>query len=154
VPVIRSTDYTSHYQIVQTPDHVMLLNEAVQNVRIIPLNDRPHLPQSIRSWNGDSRGHWEGNALVVDTTNFSRATNFFGSSEGLHLVERFSRVAAGELRYEITISDPDTWTRPWTVVLLLKQTNDKIYESACHEGNARVVEGMLLGTQETEKNLK
>ena len=154
VPAIRPTPYTSHYQIMQTSNYLVFVMEAIHDARIIPVDGRPHLPQSVRTWNGDSRGHWDGNTLVVETTNFSQETNFFGSAEGLHLVERFTRVAPNELRYEITASDPDSWTRPWTVVLRLKQTEDKLYELACHEGNARVVEGMLLGAQEPEKDRK
>jgi hypothetical protein len=151
VPTIRPTPYTSHYQIVQTPNYVVLVMEAIHDARIIPLDGRPHLPQNIRTWNGDSRGHWDGNTLVVDTTNFSAETNFMGSTEGLHLMERFTRIAEDEIRNEITLTDPATWTRPWTAVLRLKQTQDKIYEFACHEGNSRIVETILSGARIEEK---
>jgi len=154
VPMITPTPYSSHFQIVQTPSYVVFVMEAIHDARIIPLDGRPHLPPSMRTWNGDSRGHWEGDSLVVHTTNFSVETNFLGSAEGLHLAERFTRVASNELRYEITADDPATWTRPWTAVLRLKQTNDKIYEMACHEGNARIVESILLGAHEAEKARK
>jgi hypothetical protein len=151
VPTIRPNPYNSHCQIVQTQNYVLLALEAIHDARIIPMDGRPHLPDNIRTWNGDSRGHWDGNILVVDTTNFSRDTNFFGSAEGLHLVERFTRVAANELRYQVTASDPDSWTRPWTVELHLKQSQEKLYELACHEGNARIVESILLGAHAAEK---
>jgi hypothetical protein len=113
--------------------------------------DAPHLAQEIRNWNGDSLGRWEGKTLVVDTTNFSPEDNFLGSAENLHLVERFTRVAPDEIRYEITVNDPTTWTKPWTAVLRLKQTQDKIYEVACHEGNSAVVEDMLRGARAQDK---
>jgi hypothetical protein len=101
----------------------------------------------MRTWNGDSRGRWEGKTLVVDTTNFSPKDNFMGSDENLHLVERFTRVSQGEMRYEITVDDPTTWTKPWTAVLRLNQTQDRNYEFACHEGNFPIMESMLLGAR-------
>jgi hypothetical protein len=147
VPMPRPGPYTSYYQIVQTPGYVVFVMEAIHDARIIPiagpLDERPHLPQSMRTWDGDSRGRWEGKTLVVDTTNFSPKDNFMGSAEGLHLVERFTRVASDEIRYEMTVDDADTWTKPWTAVLRLKQTQDKIYEFACHEGNAESMKVML-----------
>ncbi|HYL35832.1 MAG TPA: hypothetical protein VEV17_07970 [Bryobacteraceae bacterium] len=136
-----------YYQIFQTPDHVVFFLEAIHDARVIPLDGRPHLPPNIRTWNGDSRGRWEGNALVVDTTNFSGQTNFLGAGEDLHLVERLTRVAPDELHYEITIDAPSTWTRPWTVMIRLKRTEDKIFEFACHEGNAEIMETMLSGAR-------
>jgi hypothetical protein len=132
----------SYYQIVQTSGYVMILMEAIHEARIIPLDGRPHLPRGVRTWNGDSRGRWEGQTLTVDTTNFSSKSNFMGSAENLHLVERFTRVAPAEIRYEVTLNDPTTWVRPWTAVLPLKQTPERIYEYACHEGN-RVMEEIL-----------
>ena len=147
VPMPRPGPFTSFYQIAQSPDYVMFLMEAVHDARIIPLDGRPHLPASVRSWNGDSRGHWEGQTLVVDTTNFSPKTNFMGSAENLHLTERFSRVAPDEIRYEFTVDDPTTWTKPWTAVLRLKHTDQQIYELACHEGNFEIMEDMLSPTK-------
>jgi hypothetical protein len=143
VPMPRPGPYTSYYQIVQSPGYVVLFMEAIHDARIIPLDGRPHLPQTVRTWNGDSRGHWEGKTLVVDTTNFSSKTNFMGSAENLHLVERFTRIAPDEIRYEITVDDPTTWTKPWTAVLRLKHTEDQIYELACHEGNLQIMETIL-----------
>jgi hypothetical protein len=143
VPMIRVSNDTSYYQIVQSPGYVVIVMEAIHDARVIALDGRPHLPQGIRTWNGDSVGRWEGETLVVDTTNFSPKVSFMGSAENLHLMERFSRIAADEIRYEITVDDVTTWTKPWTAVLRLKQTPDKIYEFACHEGNFSVMEGML-----------
>ena len=145
VPMPRPTAYTTHYQIVQSPGYVLVFLEAIHDARIIPLDGRPHLPQTVQTWNGDSRGHWEGLSLVVDTTNFSPKSDFIGSAGNLHLVERFTRIAPDEIRYEMTIDDPTTWTKPWTAVLRLKHTDDQIYEFACHEGNYEVMEGMFKG---------
>jgi hypothetical protein len=139
-----------YYQIVQAPGYVVLLQEIVHEARIIPMDGRPHLPQSIRTWEGDSLGRWEGQTLVVDTTNFSAKTNFMGSNENLHLVERFTRVSPDEIDYEITLDDPTTWTRPWTAMIRLWQTQQRIYEYACHEDN-RPVEGILAGARAQEK---
>jgi hypothetical protein len=121
----------------------VLVLEAIHEARIIPLDGRPHLQQSLREWSGDSRGRWEANTLVVDTTNFSPKSNFMGSSDTLHLVERFTRVSADTLDYQITIDDPATWTAPWTAVIHLKRTAAPIYEYACHEGNEFTMKGIL-----------
>jgi len=141
----------AYTQIVQTPDHLVYFMEAIHEARIIPLDGRPHLAQSIRTWEGDSRGRWEGNTLVVDTTNFSAKTNFLGAGDDLHLVERFTRVALDEIRYEVTVEAPKTWAKPWTAMVRLKRTEDKIYEFACHEGNAPIMETMLAGTGARDK---
>jgi len=151
VPQTRPDNYTSYYQTVQSPGYVVIVMESIHDARIVPLDGRPHLPQSMRTWNGDSRGRWEGPTLVVDTTNFSPKANFMGSAENLHLVERFTRIAPDEIRYEMTIDDPTTWTKPWTAVLRLKQTQEKIYEVACHEGNFEEMQDMLLGARAQEK---
>jgi hypothetical protein len=133
----------SYYQIFQSRDTVVLFTELNDESRIIPLDGRPHLPSSVRLWNGDSRGHWNGDTLVVDTTNFSPKSNFMGSAEHLHLVERFTRTGPDTINYEITIDDPTTWVRPWTAMLPLKQTQDPLYEFACHEGNYQTLVGLL-----------
>jgi len=125
--------------------------EAIHEARIIPLDGRPHLPEGIRRWSGDSRGRWEGNALVVETTNFSPKGNVMGSGEHLRVVERFTRVAADRINYEMTLADPATWTKPWTVVIRLKQSQETIYEYACHEGNVEVMHGVLAGARSAEK---
>src|SRR5262249_42943686 len=125
--------------------------EVAHEARIIPLDGRPHLPQSIRQWNGDSRGRWEGKTLVVDTTNFSTNSNFMGSAENLHLIERFTRAGPDTIEYQMTFEDPMTWKKPWTAMIRLKQTEEKIYECACHEGNQVVMTGMLAGARAEEK---
>lgn len=136
-----------YYAIVQTPSYVVLFLEAVHEARIISLDGRPHVPPSVRLWAGDSRGRWEGQTLVVDTTNFSSSSDFMGSSDHLHLVERFTRSAHDRIDYEITVEDPTTWTRPWTAVIRLKQADAKLYEYACHEGNAEIVHDMLAAAR-------
>ena len=130
------------YQIVQTPDTVAFVNEAFHDARIIPLDGRPHLPDAIRQWNGDSRGRWDGDTLVVETGNFSEDSYYRGAAEGLHLVERFTLTGPDTLVYEMTFTDPTTWAAPWTAALPLKRRAQPIYEFACHEGNYSIV-GML-----------
>jgi hypothetical protein len=142
-------DY-GYYEIVQTPGYVVIFSEVMHQTRIIPLDGRPHLPERIRAWDGDSRGRWDGTTLVVDTTNFSPKSNFMGSSENLHLIERFTRIMPDEIRYEVTVDDPTVWTRPWTAMVRLRRTNEVLYESACHEGN-RPLEGILAGARAQEK---
>ena len=146
-----AASYHNYYQIVQTPGYVMFLSEAIHDARIIPLDGRPHLPQNIRRWLGDSRGRWEGSTLVVETTNYSPKSSLLGSAENLHVVERFTRISLDRIRYEITLTDPTTWTTPWTAVVRLKLTDDKIYEDACHEGNQFVMMGILAGARAAEK---
>ena len=133
----------SYFQLVQTRDHVVIAMENIHENRIIPLDGRPHLPPAIRLWDGDSVGHWEGQTLVVDTTNFRADNPFYGSSDRLHLEERFTRVAPDEIQQEITVDDPATWTKPWTAMQRLTRTDERIFEVACHEGNAPVMEDML-----------
>ena len=134
-PPMLPGPYNNNYQIVQTPGAVLIFTEMIHDTRIIPLDGRAHLPQSIRLWKGDSIGHWEGDTLVVDTTNFSDQTNFRGSGENLHLVERFTRVDADTLRYEFTVNDPQSFTRAWTAAIDSTKTEGPILEYACHEGN-------------------
>lgn len=131
-----------YQQIFQSPGYVVILMAGIHDARIIPLDGRPHLPPSIRTWNGDSRGHWENNTLVVDTTNFSAQSYFLGSTEGLHLEERFTRVSADEIEYVVRADDPTTWTKPWSAKIRLMLRQDKIFEYACHEGNYSI-EDML-----------
>ena len=129
------TGYNNHHQIFQTPGYVVILTEMIHNVRVIPLDGRPHIGQGIRLWNGDSRGHWDGDTLVVETTNFSDKTNFRGSGASLHLVERFTRVDADTIDWRFTVDDPTTWERSWTAVLPFTKVPGPIFEYACHEGN-------------------
>ena len=138
-----AASYNSYYQIVQTPGYVMLMSETTHDARIIPLDGRPHLRQDLRHWDGDSRGRWQGDTLIVETTNFTPKSNLLGAGEHLHVVERFTRAAADRIDYEITLTDSTTWTRPWTALVRLHQTPDKIYEDACHEGNLTVMTGVL-----------
>jgi len=138
--------YNSYYQIVQGPGYVAILSERIHDVRIIPLDGRPHLPKNVRMMLGDSRGHWEGNTLVIDTTNFSSSSNFMGASENMHLIERYTRTAPDRVTYQATISDPTTWTKPWTLMIPLRHTDDAVYEYACHEGNSAMI-GVLAGAR-------
>jgi hypothetical protein len=140
---INAAGPLGYYQILQTPKYVAIALEAIHETRIIPLDGSAHLPQTMRQWSGDSRGRWEGHTLVIDTTNFSPQSNFMGSAEKLHLVEKFTRVAPDTLQYEVTIDDLTTWTKPWTVVIRMNRSQDKLYEYACHEGNYVTMEGIL-----------
>jgi hypothetical protein len=152
VPKIAGNiNYTSHQQILQSPGYVVLLSEVNHEARVIPLDGRPHLPDRLRQWNGDSRGRWEGQTLVVETMNFSPRSFFMGSAEGLHLIERFTRTSPSTMDYELTITDPATWTKPWTALIRLKSTKDLLQEFACHEGNHHVVRGILGGARADEK---
>ena len=139
----------SYYQILQTPGYVALIMEAFHDARIIPLDGRPHLPERIRQWNGDSRGHWEGDTLVVDTRNFSSNSYFRGATEGLHLVERFTRTAQDTLTYRMTFTDPTTWATSWTAEMPLQRKDQALYEFACHEGNHSIVN--MLATARLEE---
>jgi hypothetical protein len=141
----------SYYRILQAPGYVVLYLETGHEPRIIPLDGGPHLPSSVRQWSGDSRGRWEGDTLVVDTTNFSIKSNFMGSSDGLHLVERFTRVAPDTIAYRMTFNDPTTWSSPWTAEIPLKQVREHLYEFACHEGNSQMMRGILAGARAEEK---
>jgi hypothetical protein len=140
-----------YYEIVQTPSYLVLFLEAVHEARIVVLDGRPHLPPSVRQWAGDSRGRWEGNTLVVDTTNFLPNSDFMGSADHLHLVERFTRVEADRIDYQITVDDPTTWTKPWTAVIRLKRSAERLYEYACHEGNYEILRDIFAGARAAEK---
>ena len=142
--------YNNNVQLFQTPGYVVILNEMINDARIVPLDGRPHVPQNIRQWRGDSRGRWEGNTLVVDTTNFRDETNFRGASATLHVVERFTRVAADTLLYEFTVADPMTWIRPWSAAAPMTKTKGPIFEYACHEGNHGLA-NILSGARAEEK---
>jgi hypothetical protein len=148
-PPMLPTGYNSNLQIVQTPGHVMILQEMIHEVRAIPLDGRPHLPPTMRMWMGDPRGHWEGDTLVVDTTNFTDRTNFRGSTDALHVVERFTPIDANTIRYRFTVEDPTTWTRPWTGEVNLRKFPDPIFEYACNEGNHDL--GFLLDIARKEE---
>jgi hypothetical protein len=143
--------YNSYYQIVQTPTHVVFMSEMAHDARIIPLDNRPFPDKKIQNWNGEPRGRWEGDTLVVESKNFSPKSDFRGSRENLHLIERFTRVGPTTLNYEITVNDPSVWTKPWTAMVPFQRTDDLIYEYACHEGNYRSMEGSLKGTRILEQ---
>ena len=140
-PPLTPGVYNNNVQFVQTRDYIAIVSEMIHDARIVPLDGRPH--GTVRRWMGDSRGHWEGATLVVDTVNFSEKVDLRGASEHLHLVERFTRVDAGTIDYRFTVDDPTTWTRAWTAEFPLRRTSQPMYEYACHEGNARSVEGIL-----------
>jgi len=149
-PPMMPTGYNSNYQIIQAPGYVVILVEMLHDARIIPLDGRPHVSSGIREWMGDSRGHWEGDTLVVDTTNFSGKTAFRGSGQNLHLVERLTRVDAETLRYEFTVDDPATFTRPWKAEIPMRATHGPIYEYACSEGNYALSD-ILAGARADER---
>ena len=155
-PPVVPHAYNNNIQLFQTPDHVVILMEMVHDARIVPLDGRPHLSSDIRQWLGDARGHWEGDTLVVDTTNFTDKTGSFdanlrqphGSGETLHLIERFTRTGEHTLLYEFTIDDSTTFTRPFTAVVPMRAGNGAIYEYACHEGNYAMVNGLTSARNE------
>ena len=152
-PPMTPSAYNNNVQVFHTKDHLVLLNEMIHSVRIIPLDARPSLDDGIRQQMGDSRGRWEGDTLVVETTNFLRETGFLGGrhhATHLRLVERFSRVSPETLRYEATLDDPTVWSRPWAFQLLMQQTDQPLYEYACHEGNYGLP-NILSGTREAER---
>jgi hypothetical protein len=148
-PALPDYFYNNLHQIVQTPDRVVILSEMVHDARIVRMNAK-HLPKNIRLWLGDSVGHWEGDTLVIDTTNFTDKTRFMGSTADLHVVERFTRVDDKTLLYRFTVDDPATWTRPWTGEYTWPATDGQIYEYACHEGNYALGD-ILRGAREREK---
>jgi len=149
-PPFQPSAYNNNIQIVQTKDYVMLMTEMVHDARIIPLDNRPHLPKSARLWMGDSRGHWEGDTLVIETTNFSDKNLYRGATPDMKLIEKFSRTAENTLTYEFTVSDPATWATPWTGRIPLDKLDERLYEYACHEGNYGM-EGILRGTRMEER---
>jgi hypothetical protein len=144
-PPMLPPTYNANFQIVQTRDAVVIRHEMMHDVRVIPLDGRPHLAAGIRLLQGDARGRWEGETLVVETTNFTNETNFRGSpqttrqdifaSDALHVVERFTRTGRDEIRYQFTVEDPKTWTAPWSGEMSIRRFDGPIYEYACHEGN-------------------
>jgi hypothetical protein len=149
-PPILPIGYNSDYQIVQNADYVMILTEMIHDVRIVPLDGRPPLPQGLRQLMGSSRGHWEGNTLVVETTHFTDRNPFQGSSENMRVTERFTRTASDMLKYEFTVNDPDTWAIPWSAEIPMKSIAGPIFEYACHEGNYGLANN-LSGARAAEK---
>jgi len=149
-PPMLSGPYNNYVQLLQTRDYVVIFNEMVHDVRIVPLDGRPHLPSALRRLQGGPRGRWDGTTLVVETTNFTSKTNVRGSGENLRLVERFTRTGANTLLYEFTVDDPASFTKPWSAALPMAKTPDQIYEYACHEGNY-AMSGILRGERSQEK---
>ena len=150
-PPMTPGGYNQNVQLFQTPDHVVLLNEMVHSSRVIPLDGREHISDNVRQWMGDSRGHWEGDTLVVETTNFLRETSFRNgvTTSDLKLVEKFTRTDAGTLLYDVTVEDPNTWSRPWSYRIPMRANDMPIFEYACHEGNYGL-ENILAGAREKE----
>jgi len=149
-PPMMPSFYNNNYQIVQSPGYVTILVEMIHDARIIPIDSRPHVDSKVRQWMGDSRGHWEGNTLVVETTNFNDKTRFQRAGANMHLVERFTRTAPDTVTYEFTVADPSAFSRPWTAQIPMKRTDGPIIEYACNEGNY-AMEGMLAGARADEK---
>jgi hypothetical protein len=144
--------YNNNVEFVITKDAVVIHNEMIHEARIVPMDGRPH--GSVRRWMGDSRGRWDADTLVVDTTAFLPQVSVRGSDENLHLVERFTRTDTNTIEYQITMDDPTVWIAPWTARFPMRHVDDRIYEYACHEGNFRSVEGILLGARAQERESK
>jgi hypothetical protein len=144
-PPLIPSPYNNNLQFIQTRDRLVIFTENIHDARIVPMDHRPH--GTVRQWMGDSRGRWDGDTLVVDTINFSAKTSLRGSDENLHIEERFTRVDANTIEYRFTADDPTVWTRPWTAGFPLRRTTEMIYEFACHEGNALIMEGILKATR-------
>ena len=142
--------YSSGMQIHQGPGFVVIRHEMIHEARVIPLDGRRHVSSAIRSYMGDARGHWEGDTLVVETTNFTDRTNFRGSSQSLKVVERFTRTADDAITYQFTVSDPATWDKPWSAEIPMSKANGLIYEYACQEGNYGM-RNNLSGRRSAEK---
>jgi hypothetical protein len=149
-PPMLNAAYNANYQIVQTAGYVMILVEMIHDVRLIPLDGRPQPPPAVRQWMGVSRGRWDGNTLIVETTNFNGKNPLRGSSENMRVTERFTRISDGTIVYTFTVDDPSTWVRPWTAEMLMQQTKGPLFEHACHEGNYGLY-NTLVGARLQEK---
>jgi len=149
-PPMMPSPYNNNVQLFQAPDYFVILNEMVHDARIVPLDGRPHGSPHIRQWMGDSRGRWEGDTMVVETTNFNEKNSFRGSGPRMRLIERFTRTAADTLMYEVTVDDLETFTKPWTFQLPMSPSNGQIYEYACHEGNYGLA-NILAGARADER---
>jgi len=148
-PPMLPTAYNNNIRILQSPGYVTILVEMIHDIRVIPLDNRPRLSQDVRQLKGDSRGHWEGDTLVVETANFTNKTAFRGASENMRLTERFKRLDAGTLLYQFTVNDPETFTKPWTVEIPVTRSEGPMFEYACHEGNYAMTGG-LAGARAAE----
>ena len=152
-PPMLPVGYNSNLQFVQGPGYVVVIQEMIHNTRVIPLDGRPHIAAAIRQYSGDSRGRWEGNTLVVETTNFTGRTQFQRSTAALKVTERFTPIDPQTIEYQFTVEDPATWARPWTAEYPMSRTSDPIYEYACHEGNYGMA-NILRAQREAEKAIK
>lgn len=150
-PPMLPAYYNNNLQIVQTRDYVMIASEMIHEARIVPLNRATHLPAGIGQWRGDSIGHWEGETLVVDTTNFSDKTTLRGSGPGLHVIERFTLADANTLRYHFTVEDPSSFARSWSGESAMTRSSDRMFEYACHEGN-QSLPNTMRGARFSEKH--
>ena len=150
-PPYSPSAYNNNVHIFQSPGYAVLLIEMVNDARIVPLDGRDHLPEGIRQWRGDARGRWEGDTLVVESTNFTDKTSFRGSGKNMRLIERFTRVAPDRVVYRYTIDDPESFESPWTSAIPMKKTDEPMYEYACHEGNYSMFT-MLEGARSAEKS--
>jgi hypothetical protein len=146
------TLYNNNIMIVQAPDSVSIVHEMIHEARIIPLDGRPRLSGKIGQWIGSSRGHWDGDTLVVETTNFSGQQNYRGSTSGLQLTERYTRVGKDRLEMRLTVTDPTTWEKPWTVLLPMRPTEGEMIEYACHEGNYSMFNLLEVARDEEKAN--
>ena len=150
-PPMLPPGYNPAYEILQSKDTVTILIEMLHEARVIPLDGRPHAPEGYRSWLGDSRGHWEGETLVVETTNFNDKAAFRGASENMKVIERFTRVSDDAIRYEFTVHDPSTWEIPWKGEMPFVKINGPVFEHACHEGNYGVANTLKAVRMEEKK---
>jgi hypothetical protein len=148
-PPMIPAPYNDNLLFFQTREHIAILNENIHDVRIVPLDGRPH--GSVRQWMGDGRGRWDGDTLVIDTTQFSSQATVRGANVNLHVVERFTRTAVNTLEYRFTVEDPTVWIAPWTALLTMRGSRHGTYEFACHEGNTRSMEGLLRGARTLDK---
>jgi hypothetical protein len=149
-PPMLNSAYNSNYQIIQAPGYVMILVEMIHDVRMIPLDGRPQPHKNVRQWMGVSRGRWDGNTLVVETTNFNGKNPLEGSGENMKVTESFTRVSADEIQYKFTVDDPSTWARAWTAEMAMRSTKGPLFEHACHEGNYGLY-NTLVGARLEEK---
>ena len=150
-PPMNPSAYNNNMQLFQTEDHVVLMTEMVNTARVIPLDERPHIDSDISQWSGDSRGHWDGDTLVIETKNFDAKRQWRNTTNRAHVVERITRVDADTLLYVFTVTDPETWTSAWTAEVPMRRNDDRIYEYACHEGNYSMPV-MLAGQREEENS--
>ena len=157
IPMVPGIDQNVLFQIVQGPGYVAIYQESFHDTRVIPTDGRPHLPQNIRQWQGDSVGHWEGDTLVIDTTNFTDKTAWRGSTENLHLVERLTRISDDTILYRFTVDDPKTWSEPWSAEIPWNKTDQPLLEYPCQEGNSdlpSILRGARMEEAEAAKKAK